>query len=193
MAAAIKSHVPRIHTTEDTSIPRVSHDLAAAVLPPSVLHEDETVLVLAKPSLWFILLTSARFIFATVLLSAVIVRIFDLGLDTRISPRQMALFATLAVLVRLAWAALVWTSHVYVLTNRRIITIKGVINVVIFQASLRKIQRTVLYKPWYLRIFNLGTIGFATAATENFDSTWLMIPRSLQTHDQIVAAMNRNQ
>lgn len=191
MAATVRTHTPPVHTTEDSSVPRVPHDLAASVLPPSVLHDDEKVLVLAKPSLWFIPLTSARFAIATVLLSAVIVRVFDLDLASRISPNQMAIFATVAVLIRLIWAALVWTSHVYVLTNRRIITIKGVINVIVFQASLKKIQRTVLYKPWYLRIFALGTIGFATAATESFDSTWLMIPRPLQTHDQIVAAMNR--
>lgn len=180
-----------IYPTEDSSVRGVRHDLAASVLPSSVLHDDETVLILAKPSLWFIPLTSARFAIATVLLSAVLVRIFDLDLASRISPNQMALFATVAVLIRLVWAALVWTSHVYVLTNRRIITIKGVVNVVIFQASLKKIQRTVLYKPWYLRIFGLGTIGFATAATETFDSTWVMIPRPMQTHDQIVAEMNR--
>jgi len=99
----------------------------------------------------------------------------------------------LVVLARLVWAAMLWTSHVYVLTDRRIITIKGVVNVMIFQAPLRKLQRTALYKPWYLRILGLGTIGFATAATEVFDSTWLMIPHPMQTHDQIVAAMNRNQ
>ncbi len=79
------------------------------------------------------------------------------------------------------------------LTNKRVVTIKGVINVNMFQANLRKIQRTQLYQPWQLRLFGTGTIGFATAATNDFDSTWVMIARPLATHEQIVAAINKAQ
>ncbi len=193
MAATVRTHVPPNKASDNSAVPRVPHDIAAAVLPSSVLHEDETVLILAKPSLWFIVLTSARFCIIVILSACLLVRLFSLDVSTRISPNQVAFIAMFAVLARLVWAAMIWTSHVYVLTDRRIITIKGVVNVMIFQASLKKIQRTVLYKPLYLRLLGLGTIGFATAATETFDSTWLMIPRPLQTHDQIVAAMNKVQ
>ena len=94
---------------------------------------------------------------------------------------------------RLVWALLVWTSHVYLLTNQRIVTIKGVINVTVYQAHLRKIKRTTLYRPWYLRIFGLGTIGFATAATETFDSTWLMLPHPIDAHEKVVRTIRRMQ
>jgi uncharacterized membrane protein YdbT with pleckstrin-like domain len=94
---------------------------------------------------------------------------------------------------RLVWALLVWTSHIYMLTNQRVVTIKGVINVRMFQAHLRKIQRTTLFQPLLLRLFSTGTIGFATAATIDFDSTWVMIARPLHTHESIVAAINKAQ
>jgi len=62
-----------------------------------------------------------------------------------------------------------------------------------YQANLRKLQRTILWRPWYLRIFGIGTIGFATAATTSFDSTWVMLSRPLAVHETIVAAVNKAQ
>jgi uncharacterized membrane protein YdbT with pleckstrin-like domain len=73
---------------------------------------------------------------------------------------------------RIIWALLVWTSHVYMLTNMRILTIKGVVNTHMFQANLRKIQRTDLYRPLIQKVFGTGTIGFSTAASAgDIDST----------------------
>jgi uncharacterized membrane protein YdbT with pleckstrin-like domain len=164
--------------------------MIAAVVPEHVLQGDEIVLLLAKPSLWFILFTSFRFILTTFLLGLLAVQFTDyLG----VAPNSIAFLTVLLCLGRLIWALLVWTSHTYMLTNQRIVTIKGVINVDMYQATLRKIQRTTLYQPWLLRLFSTGTIGFATAATTDFDSTWFMIARPLHTHEAIVAAINKVQ
>ena len=57
---------------------------------------------------------------------------------TGLSPNVVGLVMVLVCLGRLMWALLVWTSHVYMLTNRRIVTIKGVINVSMFQARCGK-------------------------------------------------------
>jgi uncharacterized membrane protein YdbT with pleckstrin-like domain len=93
---------------------------------------------------------------------------------------------------RLVWALLVWASHVYILTNLRVLTVKGVINKHMFQAPLRKIQNTELYRPLIQRIFGTGTIGFSTAAASGMiESTWVMIARPIPTHEQIVAAINK--
>jgi uncharacterized membrane protein YdbT with pleckstrin-like domain len=79
------------------------------------------------------------------------------------------------------------------LTNQRVVTIKGVINVNVYQAHLRKIQRTTLYRPWYLRLLGLGTVGFATAATETFDSTRLMLAKPIDAHETVVRTIRRMQ
>jgi hypothetical protein len=167
-------------------------DMSGAViagLPAGTLHQDETILLLTKPSILFIFITSFRFVLTVLLFALLLVNVAP-----SINSRSVSLAATVIVLGRLIWALLVWTSHIYILTDQRIITIKGVLNVAIFQATLRKMQRTTLYKPLYQRVFGLGTIGFATAAAvTNFDSTWLMIPRPHQTHEQIVAAISRVQ
>ncbi len=178
------------HATENAT--PVSREMVAAVVPQHILHGDEIVLLLIKPSLWFIVLTSFRFLLATVLAGSLFLH-FGFGSSGWVSPQNIAAATTLLCIGRLIWALLVWTSHIYILTNLRILTIKGVLNVNVFGAPLRKIQRTVLYKSLLLRILGLGTIGFATAATTGFDSTWVMIPRPLQTHEQIVAAIQKSQ
>ncbi|MGN6368050.1 MAG: PH domain-containing protein [Phycisphaerae bacterium] len=176
------------HRTEET--PSVSRDLVASVLPEQMLHEDEVVLILTKPSLWFILITSFRFILTFVLLGVLAVQVTPYA---SFSPQTIALATVIICMGRLVWALAVWTSHTYMLTNQRIVTIKGVVNIRVFQAHLRKIQRTTLFKPLILRLFGIGTVGFATAATTDFDSTWVMIARPVETHESIVAAIRKAQ
>lgn len=183
---------PVVHRTEDAPH-GVAPELVAAVLPEHILHGDEVVLVLTKPSLWFIFYTSFRFILTVFLLGVLAVRVSQLSSFSYLSAQSIAMVTVIICLGRLVWALLVWTSHTYMLTNQRVVTIKGVINVRMFQAHLRKIQRTTLYEPLLLRLISTGTIGFATAATEGFDSTWVMIARPLQIHEQVVAAINKAQ
>jgi uncharacterized membrane protein YdbT with pleckstrin-like domain len=178
---------PPPHLTEE---PAVARDAITAMLPADILRDDELVLILAKPSLWFIPLTSIRFILIVIGIAAIVVRT---QVAERFAPQNIAILASVIVLGRLVWAMLVWTSHIYLLTNQRLVTIKGVINVAVFQCTLRKIQRTALYKPFFLRLFALGTIGIGTASANDFDTTWEMLPRPLATHEQIVAAIHRAQ
>lgn len=179
------------HRAEDAA--PLSPEYVASVVPQELLHGDEIVVLLIKPSLWFIILTSFRFLLATVLVGVLAVRIFALSTGPYVSATTVAYATCLMCIARLVWAVLVWTSHVYMLTNRRVVTIKGVVNVTMSQANLRKIQRTALYRPWLLRIFGVGTIGLATAATETFDATWVMVGRPVATHEAIVAAINKVQ
>jgi uncharacterized membrane protein YdbT with pleckstrin-like domain len=110
-----------------------------------------------------------------------------------VSRSNVATITGLAAACRLVWDLLVWTSHTYVLTNQRVMTIKGVLNVRIFQAPLRKIQRAVVYQPLLQRFLGLGNVGFATASAERFDSYWLMIARPVEVSRQIMDAIHRHQ
>ena len=172
----------------------VAPALVRAMVPEEILQEDEIVLLLTKPSLFFIFYTSFFFLAVTLVLGALAAQSLPLLTATGLSSSVVGLVIVLVCLGRLMWALLVWTSHVYMLTNRRIVTIKGVINVNMFQAPLRKIQNTVLYRPLGQRIFSTGTIGFSTAASAGaVESTWVMIARPLETHEQVVAAIHKAQ
>jgi uncharacterized membrane protein YdbT with pleckstrin-like domain len=195
-----------VRSTSITNLPthrwqRISHTMSedaplaptlpANVLPQEMLHDDEVVLILTKPSLFFVLITSFRFILTALLLGILAVKTIQPHVS--LSVQMFAALTALVCVARLVWALLVWSSHTYMLTNQRIVTIKGVLNTAMTQAHLRKVQRTVLYKPLYQRILGIGTIGIATAATEGFDATWVMIARPLQTHEAIVAEIQKHQ
>ena len=170
----------------------VTPELVGAMVPAQILQEDEVVLVLTKPSLFFLFYSSFRFLVAALLLGVIAGQIPWLNTGLNLTPPTIALITVLACVGRLVWALLVWTSHIYMLTNRRILTIKGVINVHMFQAYLRKIQNTQVYRPIGQRLFATGTLGFSTAAAAGGpESTWVMINRPQETHDQVVAAMHK--
>ena len=166
-------------------------DRASAILPAQLLQPGELIILLIKPSPWFILLVPMRFI-AIVLLCGLLAaqlqnRGFNLGLH-----RNDVIIATLAILgLRLFWQMLDWLSRVYVLTDQRIIRIKGVLNVQVFECPLQKIQQTDLLLPLTQRVFWLGTIGFATAGTAVHEAYWLMIAKPLEVHAKIVETLRR--
>jgi hypothetical protein len=164
--------------------------LVGAMVPAQILQEDEIVLILTKPSLLFLFYSSFPSLVVIAMVGILAAQVSSSVAG--ITHSTVALIAVMAGVCRLIWALLVWTSHVYMLTNRRIVTIKGVINVHIFQAYLRKLQKTEVYRPIGQRLFMTGTLGFSTAAAAGGpDSTWVMINRPQETHDQIVAAIHK--
>jgi len=183
------------HLSEDTSGgTALPTDLVGTVVPQQILHDDEVVLLLTKPSLLFIPYTSFLFCLGSLLLGVLLAQLTRYTSAAYLTPTSVALLTVLACVGRLVWALLVWTSHTYMLTNQRIVTIKGVLNVHMFQAHLRKVQKTDLYRPLLYQILGTGTLAFSTAASSgDADSTWQMIARPVQTHEQVVAAINKMQ
>ncbi|MCL2645809.1 MAG: PH domain-containing protein [Phycisphaerales bacterium] len=181
-----------VRMSEEAGGAPLSPEIVAGVMPREMLHEDEVVLILTKPSLWFVVITSFRFVLTVMLVGVLAVKLVGAS-SLGISPHAIATVTALVALGRLIWGLLVWSSHTYMLTNLRVVTIKGVVNTSMYQANLRKLQRTVLWRPWYFRVFGVGTVGFATAATTGFDSTWVMLGRPLAIHEAIVAAVNKAQ
>jgi hypothetical protein len=93
--------------------------------------------------------------------------------------------------LRITWQFLQWISHVYVLTNRRIITVKNFLRPNVFQTSLKKLTHTELVLSLRERVFGLGSVTFATAGTALPESYWLMVRRPLAVHRKIVQTIGR--
>ena len=179
--------------TGDSGPHAVSPEIITGIAPENILQGDEEVILLIKPSLVYIFYTSFVFVLVAMMMGVAAAQLTRNG-SIGIGPPTVAFITVLAVIGRLIWALLVWTSHIYMLTNQRIVTIKGVINVHMFQTQLRKVQKTELYRPIGQRIFLTGTVGFATAAAAGtVDSTWVMIARPVETHRRIVEAIQRAQ
>lgn len=166
-------------------------DRAAAMLPAQLLQPGELIILLLKPSPWFILLVPLRFIAVIVLCAMLVVLLERRGIHLGIDRNELVI-ATLAVVgLRLFWQLLDWLSHVYVLTDQRIIRVRGVLNVQVFECPLHNIQQTDLILPLIQRVFWLGSIGFATAGTAVHEAYWLMVAKPLEVHNKIVETLRR--
>jgi len=162
-------------------------------IPAHLLDGGEVVELKLKPSLWFIVFVSLR-----TLLAAMLVVVLSHSLSRVLEPVYLtqALVvktATGLAAARLVVAALQWVSRLYVLTNRRVMSIRGVFHVDIFECPLARIQNTFLSLTLYERVLGLGTIGFATAGTAGVEATWENINHPLEIHERVRGAIRRCQ
>ena len=165
-------------------------DQSAAALARDLLEPDEIIILLLRPSLWYVLLS------ALPILGLIALATFALAYVSRLpwagwnDVQVFALGAALAAL-RLGWQVLDWMSRAYILTDRRIITRGGVLRVVVYQAPLKNIQHTAVFAGMRERLFGLGTIGFATAGSDTFDSLWMMVAQPHHVHRTLAEAVRR--
>ncbi len=159
----------------------------ADLLPAQLLGGDEIVIFAVKPSLWFVLFTSARWLIAMALVIGL-----SGWLDTAGMSRALVVKAALALGgARLGFALLQWVSRLYVLTNRRIMRLRGIFNVDLFECQLTKIQNTYLTMTWYERLAGLGSISFATAGTGGVEASWTDVNNPLEVHERVRSAIHR--
>ena len=162
----------------------------ATLLSRHILRDGELVLLLLKPSAWFILLSSLRFIAIVVIVfSAVFV--FDVDDMMHLNKLPIIEAAVFIAAGRLMWAVLQWTSRLYVLTDLRILRISGVFNVIIFDCPLRKVARTRLLLITRERILGLGSIEIIPIDEDLPEGIWQTIARPRQVHEQVVATINK--
>ncbi len=161
-----------------------------SIVPAHLLDDGEQVILAIKPSMWFIVFTSARLIGVIVLLIAGM-RFFHIEFAYAIQQRIYQ-FAVAIIILQLIIAFLQWISRLYVLTDRRIMRIRGVFNVDIFEAPLNKIQNTFLTLAIHERLFGLGSIHFTTAGTGGIEASWQNINRPLEVHEIVRNAIRKS-
>lgn len=163
---------------------------AAAMLPTELLQPGEIIILLLKPSPWFILLAPLKTLFLLVLLvlgfGAANAQ-FNLGVATR----DIVLVGVGLVGIRLFWQFLEWLSRVYVLTDQRLIRVRGVLRVFVFECRLHEVQHTELLFSLRERPFGLGTLGFATAGTATLEAYWEMVAQPLEVHQRVIETLRR--
>ena len=164
---------------------------AASLVPEHLLDGDEIVIFAIKPSLWFVVYRSFRW------LVSMVVVIMMAGFIRQRIPEFNTLWIVQAAVVlgaaRFVMALLQWVSRLYVLTNRRILRLTGVLNVDLFECSLTKIQNTYLTMAWYERLVGVGSISFATAGTGGIEASWINVNNPLEIHERVRSAIHRAQ
>lgn len=122
-----------------------------------VIRDDETVLLMLRPSPWFIVSTSMRAVPAAAAAGAVLMLA---SLDPSIPwDFRGALFASTAIiLARAAWQSVDWCVRLYILTDRRIVVRRGVIPE-ISECILGEVAGVGQPRRWIERIGRTGSLA----------------------------------
>ncbi len=163
--------------------------LSGKITAESLLRGNELVILMIRPSLWHIVAGSFRFCGIVILLGILAAHTGVFG--DLIQPKTIAIITAGLAGLRVTYALIEWTSHLYLLTTCRIITIKGARHPTMFEAGLAHISEARLIQPGVQHILGLGTIGFATGEDIDPISLWEWIPYAQRVHQQIQAAINK--
>ena len=160
----------------------------ARVLASHVLRDGELVLLVLRPSLWFILLSSLRFVAAAAVL-IMIVRWHSLAEHGMV--RSLIELGVTAISARLMWATLQWMSRLYVLTDQRILSVAGVFHVQVFDCPLRKVARTRLIRNPQDKLTGVGSIEIIPQDDSFPFGDWQTVSQPIAVHEQILATISR--
>jgi len=89
----------------------------------------------------------------------------------------LSVLALLLLLVGVAivlWQWLLWWTEEYLVTNRRLMKVSGVINKRSADSSLEKINDAILTQRFWGRVFNYGDLDILTAADTPVDSYYML-------------------
>lgn len=160
----------------------------ATLLTRHILRDGELVLLILKPSLWFVVLAAMRF--AGVVLIAVIAA--KLWLKPPVALRAAEVGAFL-IAGRVMWAVLQWMGRLYVLTDLRILRLSGVFNVEIFDCALRKVAEARLHRSFRERLLRLGSIEIQPLDETCPPGEWRTIKRPDEILETIQDTIRRAQ
>ncbi len=169
--------------------PRTSQAAATAwtALPGGVLDGGEIVLLATKPSMWRPVFDSAPWLVTCCLLAGVLTW---LGKPLPgLSLTATAQVVLLVAFARVGLAVVRWVPRWYVLTNRRVIDIRGVRSPRIQACLLVEIRNTYLNSSAAEKLTRLGTITFVTDEANKVSRLWQSIAKPEEVHTKIRRAI----
>jgi hypothetical protein len=162
----------------------------ASLLERRVLRDGELILLILKPSRWYILLSSLLFAGCVAIIACALHLSFMS--QTSQSPSRYFIDAGLFVVsCRIMWAILNWMGRIYVLTDQRILRISGVFSIEIFDCPLRKLARARVVRPFGERLLRLGTIEFYPSDETRTGAAWQTVNRPTEVLEHIEAAVRK--
>lgn len=124
-----------------------------------MLGQNERI-VLATRQHWFVL-------FSNILLEILLVVLLVVGISAAAVVYPLAGFGFVLVLVPLIGMLrdiLVWNNREYIVTNRRVIQISGVLDKNVVDSSLEKVNDVKMSQSFFGRVFDYGDVEILTAS-----------------------------
>ena len=175
----------------EASIPAITRPRS---IPGQLLAPTEQIIFELKPSLWYIPFESYRWLLGCLFIWGLLY--VDANMLARSILPESARFKLAQVIVailllRLLWASMQWLGRTYVLTDLRVIRVRGVLNVELFECPLSKIQNTRMRLPLAQRLVQTGNIDIFTAGSDRAEASWIMVKRPLEVLQTLQNAIAR--
>lgn len=103
------------------------------------------------------------------------------GLGTQLFDGLAEFAAFLLPVAWILWQLIERASRTYVLTDRRVVMIAGVLRQAVVDAPLANVRQVSIIRSIPERLLGLGTVRFATAGTGGQDLIWRVLDHPLDT------------
>ena len=164
--------------------------VVAAAAAENLLKEGETIILAVKPSVWLPLLSSFP-----VLAVAALIACVALATERMTAGDSYARFIYLACVgvacVRMMVACGHWMGCLYVLTSRRVLSIRGLTKVVIDECPLERIAGTQLSANTGERVFAVATLLFQGRSGAVMETTWPSLANPSDVQQAVDQAIGR--
>lgn len=173
--------------TSDTPPQAVDLPAEWSELPSGVIDGGEIVLLAIKPSMWGPLLDALPWILATLGFSALIL-VLHLALPG-LTPFGSARLVLAVGFVRLLIGIARWVATWYVLTNRRILDVRGARTPRIGAMALVEVRNTYLNASVPERVARVASIRFVSKHSDRLPCVWEFVPKPELVHAKIRRAI----
>ncbi|HZZ43731.1 MAG TPA: PH domain-containing protein [Tepidisphaeraceae bacterium] len=160
----------------------------AALMTRHVLRDGEVVILMLRPSLWFIPFVCLRFA-AVVLILMINAQIFNEQLHWH--ARLYNELGVFLLFARLMVAILQWLGRLYILTDMRVVQMVGVFAVEICECPLRKIGRVRVVYTLKERLLRLGSVEIIPFDDAFGVGLWQTVAKPKEVHLAIMQAIRR--
>jgi Bacterial PH domain len=156
----------------------------ATLLTRHVLRDGELVILILKPSRWYIALSSLSVIAAVAIILG--------ALHNAPHLRGYVEAGVIVIAGRIMWSVLNWMGRLYVLTDQRVLRLSGVFSIEIFDCPLRKISGTRVFRAFRERLLGLGSIEITPSIEDRPCGIWQTVRRPHEVNEQIQQAVRRS-
>lgn len=136
------------------------------------LGEGEELVLSLKPH-WIYILIDRPLVLVFAILAA--------GIGTQLLEGLAQVAVLLIPVAWLLWQLIERASRTYVLTDRRVVMLAGVLRQAVVDAPLANVRQITVIRSIPERVLGLGTVAFATAGTGGQDVIWRVIERPIDT------------
>ena len=162
-----------------------------AVVPEIMLGGGEVVILAIRPSGWFVLLASWPVALAATLV-ALALRWAGLGLKHGVPEEAFWVLWAAVVMGRLFAAGLQWMGRLYLLTNRRLVWVRGLMKFDVQQCPLTKVKAVRLTATVGERMLGLGSLSFESAAGPAGPGPWVNLSHPAKVRQEVEQAISRS-